>query len=373
MVNHIDFFHYRISYEIIFELDLIVMFVTGLVDDYFRSIKPELAKFKDKVINLIVTDQNYVSMNSKIVALINSLSDPLHERLKPKIALVGFSGVGKTTIKKLIKLDEIPLRHFPTIIGDIATIRIGELFFNLFDFAGQDQFKYLWKGLIKGSDAVLLVTDSTPENVENSKFFMELIQKEAPYARSAIIGNKQDLPEKMNIEDIEKTLGLKTYPMIANKPENRDEMISIIAEILDISADSNPIIDSLMKESSLLNLMTKLKNEKFKIKLDAENRCVEVNNTPNTLDSDSEVLLTEIKLRNHISDAEKKLKEELEDFNLKERLLGIIKAKKHVKLKYIERFLKIDSEKIVGIIFDLIGSGKINGEFNEDDTEFSIS
>ena len=78
-------------------------------------------------------------------------------------------------------------------------------------------------------------------------------------------------------------------------------------------------------------------------------------------------------LNSHINTVKKKFKEELEDFNLKDRLLGILKAKKRVKLIYIERFLKIDSERIVGYIFDLIGSGKIDGEFNDDDTEFSMT
>lgn len=84
-------------------------------------------------------------------------------------------------------MDEIPLQHVPTITGEIATIKIGKLFFRLFDFAGQEQFKFLWKGFIKESDAVLVVTDSTIKNVEKSKFFLELINKEVPHARAALL------------------------------------------------------------------------------------------------------------------------------------------------------------------------------------------
>ena len=127
----------------------------------------------------------------------------MHRNLKPKIALVGFAGVGKTTIKQLIKMDEIPLQHVPTITGEIATIKIGKLFFRLFDFAGQEQFKFLWKGFIKESDAVLVVTDSTLKNIEKSKFFLELKTKEVPHARAAIIGNKQDLSNALSVKEIE--------------------------------------------------------------------------------------------------------------------------------------------------------------------------
>ena len=56
----------------------------------------------------------------------------------------------------------------------------------------------------------------------------------------------------------------------------------------------------------------------------------------------------------------------------KERLLGIIKAKQKVKIEYIENFLKIPKEEIIGLIFDLIGSGQIKGYLNEDDTEFIL-
>jgi tetratricopeptide (TPR) repeat protein len=54
----------------------------------------------------------------------------------------------------------------------------------------------------------------------------------------------------------------------------------------------------------------------------------------------------------------------------KERLLGIIKAKQKVKIEYIENFLKIPKEEIIGLIFDLIGSGQIEGNLNDDDSEF---
>ncbi|MFW9899515.1 MAG: tol-pal system YbgF family protein [Candidatus Thorarchaeota archaeon] len=56
----------------------------------------------------------------------------------------------------------------------------------------------------------------------------------------------------------------------------------------------------------------------------------------------------------------------------KERLLGIIKAKQEVKIEYIENFLKIPKEEIIGLIFDLIGSGQIEGNLSDDDSEFIL-
>lgn len=59
--------------------------------------------------------------------------------------------------------------------------------------------------------------------------------------------------------------------------------------------------------------------------------------------------------------------------DLRERLLGIIKAKKRVKIEYFEKYLKLPREEIMGMIFDLIGKGKISGKFDEDDSEFTLS
>ncbi|MFX1500606.1 MAG: ADP-ribosylation factor-like protein [Promethearchaeota archaeon] len=189
--------------------------------------------------------------DAKTFEVFDPTIDSIHRNLRPKISLVGFSGVGKTTITKLIKSDEIPMQHIPTITGDIATIRIGKLHFHLWDFAGQEQFSYLWNNFIKGSDAVLLITDSTLENVEKSKYFLELIKEQAPNAQSAVIGNKQDLKNAMNPVQIENVLGLKAYSMIALEPQNRDKMIQIIADVLEMSAEISPLLKPLLERDKL--------------------------------------------------------------------------------------------------------------------------
>jgi small GTP-binding protein len=249
--GHFDYIKYRVAYVFNNENNLILLFVTGLMDDYYSLINPQLINFKDQFLNRVgdkLKESNLISFN---FTGINVMLDEMHRNLKPKIAVVGFAGVGKTTIKKLIKMDEIPLQHVPTITGEIATIKIGKLFFRLFDFAGQEQFKFLWKGFIKESDAVLVVTDSTIKNVEKSKFFVQLISEEVPHARAACIANKQDLINKMSTEEIETLIGLKTYPMVANHKNNRDKMIKIIADVLDMSTEHFPLLKELLERTEL--------------------------------------------------------------------------------------------------------------------------
>jgi len=229
--------------------------VTGLTDN-FENIKKELIRCKKEFLNLF-EDILHHRFDAKTFEVFDPTIDSIHRNLRPKISLVGFSGVGKTTITRLIKAEEIPMQHVPTITGDIATIKIGKLHFHLWDFAGQEQFSYLWNNFVKGSDAVLLITDSTLENVEKSKFFLELIKEESPNAHTAVIGNKQDLEDALKPEQIEKIIGLKTYSMIAKDPGNRDKMIQIIADVLEMSAEVSPLLKPLLERDELTNEATK--------------------------------------------------------------------------------------------------------------------
>jgi GTPase SAR1 family protein len=145
------------------------------------------------------------------------------------------------------------MQHIPTITGEVATIKIGKLNFFLWDFAGQDQFDFLWEKFIRGSDAVLLMTDSTLENLERSRSFIELVKKAVPYARFAIIGNKQDLPDAMKVEDIERLMGNKTYGFVAIDPDNRPKMIRIIADLLDMDTKVSPLLKPLLERDNLMD------------------------------------------------------------------------------------------------------------------------
>jgi hypothetical protein len=58
---------------------------------------------------------------------VNELADNILNELPPKVAFIGFSGTGKTTIGNLIQNEEFPKTHIPTMTLDIDNIIIGGL------------------------------------------------------------------------------------------------------------------------------------------------------------------------------------------------------------------------------------------------------
>ncbi|HDZ19306.1 MAG TPA: GTP-binding protein [archaeon] len=262
-IGSFDYFNYRISFIEEKTLSLIFIFVNELTD-VLKDIKIELFKFRKVFMNLY-SDLVVAELDKSDFEILNPTVDAIQRSLKPKISLVGFSGVGKTTIANLIANEKTSREYKPFLYGDITTLKIGKLYFSLWDFAGKDRFSFLWNKLIKGSDVVLLISDSTLENVEKSKFFIELIKEEAPYARSAIIANKQDLPDALDLETIERISGLKTYSMIAIEQKNQIKVFKIFADILDLSIETFTSLEPLHEREKLIeDAVLALKNEDFK-------------------------------------------------------------------------------------------------------------
>ncbi len=228
------------------------MFVSDLTDN-FDEIEKELMGGREEFLNLFA---NILDKRSdlKVFEKFNSKAYSIHENIRPKIALVGELGVGKTTIANLVRTETIPVKNDPKNNKDIATIKIGNLHFELWDFTGEEKHGFLWSKFVKGCDAVILITDSTLENVEKSKYFLEIIEKSAPKSFPAVFANKQDLENPIEPNQIETILGIKTYSTTTKNPENRDKIIQIIVNILDMNHEvSNQLI--------LINERKKLKNE----------------------------------------------------------------------------------------------------------------
>ncbi len=212
--------------------DIIVVVVADKEEDE-KKIEEKVEKISEVFYNKFKTElENWTGDVSAFKKFDEDLEDIISGNVK--VSLIGFGGVGKTTILKLLKNEEIPLKHNPTIAVDIKPfkeINLAGVKLIVWDFAGQERFESLWKMLIKGSDLIIVVVDSTMINLlKTRRKIMKLIEDENPNAKVIVIANKQDIPKAIKPNIIEDILNAQTHGFVAIDPSYRRELLKIINE-----------------------------------------------------------------------------------------------------------------------------------------------
>ena len=153
-----------------------------------------------------------------------------------KIALVGFGGVGKTTILNLMRGRDIPIEYNPTIAIDVKKLDGISARYEIiiWDFAGQERYTPLWTFLLRGTNIVFLVTDSTVENViSTKKVYLKVIKSRKESILTFCLANKQDMPRAMKPKLVEKLLNIPTYEMVAINPTFHENIKTIIRQSIE--------------------------------------------------------------------------------------------------------------------------------------------
>jgi len=151
-----------------------------------------------------------------------------------KTVILGDGGVGKTTILKLIMGEKTASSYIPTVGVDVKEFEFDNAIKNinlvLWDFSGQPRFRKLWKPFLEGTDIAIIVTDSTPKNIEETKKIYHLIKEEKPELNFILIANKQDLPDATPPKTIGKYIGITAHGLVAIDPNYRKKILEIIKE-----------------------------------------------------------------------------------------------------------------------------------------------
>ncbi|NVM01615.1 MAG: GTP-binding protein [Candidatus Helarchaeota archaeon] len=149
-----------------------------------------------------------------------------------KTALIGYPGVGKSTLVKLLSgKKNLKTSYDPTIGLDFGSASLKDDFqLSLWDIAGQEQFEFLWDSFLRGSSLICVVTDSSTENVKKTK---QILNKYKNYqgAKVIAIANKQDTEGAMDPKEIENYFGVETIGMVAVDQENKRMLFNQLTRI----------------------------------------------------------------------------------------------------------------------------------------------
>jgi len=142
-----------------------------------------------------------------------------------KVVLLGEGGVGKTTILKMLMSQRANLNHVATMavyVEEMQTAKLGPYEIAVWDFPGQELLVPKWRDYLRGTDVVLMVTDSTLKNVMSTRKLLSIIQKWTDGALIWAIANKQDLKDALLPDTVARLLGVRTIGLVAIDPRNKD-------------------------------------------------------------------------------------------------------------------------------------------------------
>jgi len=132
-----------------------------------------------------------------------------------KIALIGKDNVGKSMIFNKLE-GEISYPHSKRVMRSkhILHESLNPKVY-LLDYIGTEEYSPQWPNLLRGIHIILIVVDSTVENVLSTKrLFINLVKKAKPDALIMGIANKQDQPKALDALLIQKMLDLdEVFPL----------------------------------------------------------------------------------------------------------------------------------------------------------------
>lgn len=225
---------------------IIIVVCTDLVDDD-ALVNSKISNIKVKFIESygdILTSGDLLENRSLFTGFRRELDNIFLGTIK--VAIIGQGGVGKEDLVHLICGKDINLEYQPTINVDITNIDGTEIGVNrsieLWGFAGQSNFRSIWKSLLDSTDIALLVLDSTFENVTYTKDIIRDILDEN-YKDILVIGiaNNQDMPNRLTPQFCERILAeagrnppIQVHGMVATNPDYREIIHAILRDAINI-------------------------------------------------------------------------------------------------------------------------------------------
>ena len=191
--------------------------------------------------------------------------------IRYKIIFVGDAGVGKTTIINRINDNEFQSAYDATIGVDFwpkkINFRGNEITLQIWDTAGQERYRGLIPSYVRNSSIVFIVFDITNRKTfESIPKWIELIKSIEKNNILVLIGNKEDLKEKREVEkkegeDLAKENEMSYFELSAKRDNNNDIKKIFFNTVIELPTFSG-YIDNKEKEGLIDELIQENKENK---------------------------------------------------------------------------------------------------------------
>ncbi|KAJ3195001.1 ADP-ribosylation factor-like protein 8B [Irineochytrium annulatum] len=151
-------------------------------------------------------------MSSFITAILNWLRS-LFFKQEMELTLVGLQNSGKTTLVNVIANGQFTEDMIPTVGFNMRKVTKGAVVMKLWDLGGQARFRSMWERYCRGVNAIVFVLDSADHaKVPAARTELHTLLDKAQLANIPVLvlGNKNDLPGALSVDQIIDQLGLKS-------------------------------------------------------------------------------------------------------------------------------------------------------------------
>lgn len=132
------------------------------------------------------------------------------EKRELKLVIVGLDAAGKTTILNKMRYDEV-VATAPTIGVNTEDLQIRNVSIKVFDLAGQEKMRNVWKYYYSSIEGIIFVIDSTRvDRIHEARdeLLGLLANEEARQIPTLVFANKQDKPGALGAAAIVEALGI---------------------------------------------------------------------------------------------------------------------------------------------------------------------
>ncbi|KAH8551123.1 ADP-ribosylation factor-like protein 8B [Umbelopsis sp. PMI_123] len=154
----------------------------------------------------------YALMASIIQSLLEWLRS-LFFKTEMELTLVGLQNSGKTTLVNVIASGQFIEDSIPTVGFNMRKVTKGSVTLKLWDIGGQPRFRSMWERYCRGVNAIVFVVDAADHaKIDAARTELKSLLEKPQLSNIPVLvlGNKNDLPDALNVDELIETLNLKT-------------------------------------------------------------------------------------------------------------------------------------------------------------------